>query len=250
MPLVTVSFLGICTHFMKTMHEELHVRQRVVLVRAKNDVDISHHHITPHVARVQFDRGHFIEVDGCRFELVARPETELVHTAEFSRVPNLTAMMASRRFEPMPPIDRDLVLHGDAQKASLYFDFNSGSITAAVTKGAVHTTLTVNAPEVILRAIPFAGRQLPPEIPPEQQLGDTTIVVMNEDVVDPTAPDPPAPSPSYAASRYDFLLHYLTAEWIPHDPPIPHSEDAAKLPELPFTWVGAVGSGCSNSNYP
>jgi hypothetical protein len=139
-----------------------------------------------------------------------------------------------------PPSDH-VVFGSDPQKASLYFDFRSGALTTVTNKsGAVISKLVVQGTEVMLETTAFGAGPLPPGWPPQRYFHeDTTIVVMNEDATE-------------AASDYDFLLHYLTAEHMPLSPPIPGAQDPGPIAvteHLPPS-LQAIGAGCSNSNYP
>jgi len=240
MPTVTVHFGGICTFFMAGQHAELDGFCRVVLVNAAEGRTVAGHDIPPHVAMVQIGNGQPITVHGLHMRLTSSGELPLL--TEFAeRCPNLTLLVGEQNSVPLAPPSQEVVFAGDPEQAALYFDFKGGTLHPAINEqGAVVTMLVMQGDEVVLETVAFRGGAEPPAFPSRTIFTeDTTIWVSNDDAIEQT-------------SELDFCLHYLTAEQVPSDPPIPSETLRKRLPIIPRLphWFGAIGAGCSNSTYP
>lgn len=248
MPTVTVFFGGICTFFMSHHHKKLDGFCRVVLVNAAHGREIDGEVILPHNAMVQIGDSEAVPVDGVHMRLLSSND-ESVRTTEFTgRCPDLTRLVLTQDHALLSRPSEKVVFAGDPAAASLYFDFKGGTLEASTNQhGAVITTLIVQGDEVWLESGPFGSEPSSRTDFPE----DTTIVVSNDDLVETT-------------SKFDFYLHYLTAERVPHPPPIPRDppiplappsasvslrDGLSRIPHFP-RWFGSIGAGCSNSTYP
>ena len=240
MSAVTVRFGGICTFFL-SQHPALDGFCRAVLVNAANGRTVAGQSIPPHIAKVQIGDGERVTVQGLHMRLVASSNDSLDLTDFVDRSPNLTVLMGQQRNALLGP-PSGFAFDSDPAEAALYFDFKSGMLQAGRNeRGAVVTTLTMEGDQVALETGAFGGGPVPAPFPSQTIFReDTTILISNDDEVANT-------------SKYDFYLHYLTAEDVPNDPPIPDFRELRRrLPVIPHLprWYGAIGAGCSNSTYP
>jgi hypothetical protein len=239
MPTVTVHFGGICTFFMADHHVELNGFCRAVLVNASEGRRVAGHDIPPHVAEVQIGGGQRVPVHGLHMRLLTSSGELPLLTAFAGKCPDLT-LLVRQQDEALSLPSHKVVFAGDPREAALYFDFKGGALEAGVNeKGAVVTTLVMQGDEVVLETDAFAGGA-EPAFPARTVFHEDTIIwVSNDDAIETT-------------SEYDFYLHYLTAEQVPSDPPIPAEPLRHALPIIRFLphWFGAIGAGCSNSTYP
>jgi hypothetical protein len=235
MPTVTVYFGGICTFFSPDAHAELDGFWRVVLVNAANGRVVAGRPIPPHHAEVQIGDNVLLPAHGQHMRLTSHgsacPAPE-----EFARsCPDLTTLLQEQGRLLSSP-SRKVVFDGDPNEAALYFDFDGGMLEAGTNDlGAVVSRLVLRG-DVVLDTLPFGGGGEPVRMVFQE---DTTILVSNDDTIEDT-------------SEFDFYLHYLTAESVPSDPPIPAEPHRRRLPVLPHLphWFGSIGAGCSNSTYP
>jgi len=245
MPTVTVYFGGICTFFMSDRHDELDGFCRVVLVNAADGRTVAGHDIPPHEAVVRIGDGQPVTMRGLHMRLLSSNAQSLLRTAFTGSCPDLTHLVFEQGAELSRP-SHPVVFTGDPAEAALFFDFKGGTLAAGRNDhGAVITTLVLQSDDVALETVPFVGGG-PLEFPSQMVfLEDTTILVSNDDAIETT-------------SKYDFYLHYLTAELVPPNPPIPPDPPSPiawlrnRLPVIPHLphWFGSIGAGCSNSTYP
>jgi hypothetical protein len=240
MPTVTVHFGGICTFFMADQHAELDGFCRVVLVNAGEGRTVAGHDIPAHVAVVQIGDDPPVPVLGLHMNLHTPSVDSPLLTLFADTCPNLTGLVSDQNSAVLSEPSQEVVFGGDPEQAALYFDFKGGTLQPNLNElGAVVTTLVMQGDHVVLETKAFPGGAEPPASLAGRVFDvDTTIWVSNDDATEHT-------------SKYDFYLHYLTAQQVPADPPIPKEP----LPNLPFVgrlphWFGAIGAGCSNSTYP
>ena len=235
MPKITVTFEGICTFFTRD-YPQLEGHARAVLVRASGETHIDGYDIPAHAASVAVGDDRSIAVDGVRMRLTASPARPLQLDQFTWAAPTLSDLVAQTGGDLAPPSEQ-VVFGGEA---ALYFDFKSGSLTiAANSERAATATLVVEGDAVTLESVSLDGRPLPDGLSPMIVFEhDTTIAVCNNDVDKDLKCDA------------DFLLHYLTASVIPPNPPFDLTTVLARIPRGSHHPIGAIGAGCSNSNYP
>jgi hypothetical protein len=139
----------------------------------------------------------------------------------------------------LPPPSKEVVLAGDPDKASCYFDVGAGVFTAGyVAQGAATAVLTVTTIDLpIVRVHKFGGTDSD-----DFRLRDgaeIALVNAGAEIDDDDA--------------NDFLLHYETAQSIPVNAGIPTSV-APCCRKLGDSYIInpklSVGPGCSNSDFP
>jgi hypothetical protein len=238
---VTVYFGGICTFFTKP-RPELHGDCRAVLVNASEKKHIDGKTIAEHHARVKIIDGEQIvdiEPQGLHMRLVPATVSPLDLDQFNSGAFNLTKILWEQSQEHLSEPSRPVVFDGNPDAALLYFDFSSGVLEVRVNEKEA-TVAVLRSPAATLHSAPFEGRTLPLGLPAEWVLSDgAEIHVTNDDDIK-------------AAAEHDFLLHYLTAARLPDHPAVPPGEERSRVRrahDLPGP-LNAIGSGCSNSNYP
>jgi hypothetical protein len=233
MPIVTVEFHGICTFFSREHHPKLPTTYRVVLVNALEVERIDEHVIQPHVALLRIGGGEPIPMLGLRAQLRTAGAVRSVGDDDEWRntIPNLTGLVEAAR-ETMSAPSEPVVFGQDRRRTALHFDFDDGQLSACMDE-TVFSILTVDADEVWLELTPFPECKLPEGLEARVAFGsDATVVVSNDDINHEDK------------SKADFLLHYRTAAEMPPNPPVP------MMMANSIGTVGAIGAGCSNSNYP
>lgn len=242
---LTIEFAGVCVHFYQ---DTAGVPHRVVLPDAstfhRGSVSIEGHDehpyfLMPHYAQLQVlgtSEQALLTADGaihhgwiyapCRVEVAnAQPEQGLHHTG-FERLPKLTAFVEGYRWS------REVV---GGWGARCQLDFKHGLFTAVVEGDeAVSVAVTLNT----------VG---PPKLRVKLPDSREHSIEFKTDVVRLGAGNTGALCDS-DASRYDFLLNYLTADGgIPRrlTRPTPGLNQRSE----PGTW-GDLSAACSNTGYP
>jgi hypothetical protein len=246
---INIYFVGICTHMQDVTSELPGFKRRVVLVNGRVPREINSHPIPPHIPTLRIATPDLMvagsppvgrdsaildwELNGCHVD-VANVTGDLTYDPSFECcIPHL------KRLTPnLPKPSVPVVIGGESQKASCYFEMTAGVLSAGlIAQGAVVSMLKVETTDEapILRVRGFRK-----DTPQEFQLRSGAQVALVNAGID--GDDDPN----------DFLLHYETAEYIPPDAAIPTSPAACCKPLAPSYIIGSqgLGLGCSNSAFP
>lgn len=250
---ITVYFVGICT-FMEDIEKSLPgVRRRVVLVNAREPEVINKTMIPPHIPTLRIaasdlevngvsattENGCVLQwqLHGCKIEIVDT-KGDLQHDATFECcVPHLKVLTPDA-----DGVSVDVVLAGEPDKSSCYFDLTAGRLSAGIiANGAAVSMLKVetetDAP--VLRIQQFRSENVQ-----EFRLrSGAQIALMNTGLEGEAGDD-----------TTDFLLHYKVVENVPENAAIPLAPAPCCRP-LPSSYIlpsGQVGlgPGCSNASFP
>lgn len=226
---VTITFMGICTHFEGGSPSWLPVAHRVVLVNASNlSQPLANQPIPPHYATLTTP-DQVVPMAGQT--LTVQDAVGPLTLNMWDLVPNLTELMQD--FGGLGPPSMSVVI-GQNPALAGYCDFNSGAFVAMQSspEGEVMTAVTVQttSPDVTLVLTPFP----------------TTLSAVAPAPTQITLPSPANVTVQNIStdqefnSEFHFYLNYLTAATFPADPQLPQQQLS--------TNVG--GPGCSNTNYP
>jgi len=250
---ITVYFVGICT-FMQDVDEHLAgVRRRVVLVNARRPQVINGTKIAPHVPTLRIAASDLVvngvpataengcilewELHGCKID-IADALGELEHDESFECcIPHLKVLTPDA-----DGVAADVVLAGESNEASCYFDLTAGQLSAGlVANGAAVSVLKTRtaSDSPILRLQQFHSEDVQ-----EFRLRPGAQIALMNVGLDGLAGD----------DTTDFLLHYKVVRDVPANAAIPTAPAACCRP-LPPSYIVPGGSlglgpGCSNSSFP
>lgn len=227
---VTITFSGICTHFLNPTAD---VQHRVVLINASEGKTVDGVHIAPHIALLQIGGAapETISLDGVRLS-IGNATGDLLYIG-YESMPSLRKEMDS--VAPLPPPSPKLLLDEPWPEIAAYFDLDHGSISACIDEmgsARATVTMTTSGDEVELVLEPFPGSAFAGTT--RLLASPATIIVSNLSTME-------------EMERSHFLLHYTLGETLAKVPQIPRRIEG---PRCPAPTYGTIGAGCSNSNYP
>ncbi len=250
---ITVYFVGICT-FMQDVEGKLPgVRRRVVLVNARKPQVVNQTMIQPHNPTLRIaasdlqvngvsattENGCILEweLHGCKLEIVDAVG-DLTHDETFECcVPHLKVLTPDAS-----GVSHEVVLAGEADAASCYFDLTAGVLSAGlVAQGAAVSVLRVQTASdtPVLRVHKFRSD----DVDEFSLRNGAQIALLNIGERGLAGDDPT-----------DFLLHYRVVENVPENAAYPMKAATCCRPLSPsYILEGArigVGPGCSNANFP
>jgi hypothetical protein len=229
---ITITFMGICTHFLD-VETPTGLVHRVVLVNASGNNIVAGLLIPPHFATMQIvpPQGP-VPASLAGVQVSFNVTGELLLDSTYSIVPTLQTLMAN--IVALGPASSLLLDESPWPAVAAYFDIPAGTFSGQNVTGAAQVTATIPTPEgsdvVEMTITPFPGSDATPQT--VKLVSGTSITVSN--VGTPETEEGPD------TGRH-FLLHYLLAENFPPAPQVPPS-----IPGIAAT----VGAGCSDSNYP
>jgi hypothetical protein len=249
---ITVYFIGICTHMHEAESEIPGLRHRVVLVNGRIPRKINGNDVPSHVPRLCVAPEDLV-VNGVGAKSSC-PESVLEWDLRGSRVDIANAVGDELKYEwsykcciphlreltpDLPPPSKEVVLAGDSEKASCYFDVTAGVFTAGyLGAGAATAVLKVTTSDApIVRVHKFGTTEWN-----EFHLRDGADIALTNVGAELNVDD-----------ENDFLLHYETAESIPPNAGVP-TQLARCCTKLEPSYIVnpklSVGPGCSNSDFP
>lgn len=235
MGMVTIQFLGICTHIRACAVTG--VRHRVVVVNAQQTENVENSTIGRHTPLVNIPA---MNVEwrgggGYSFEIANGIGAGPIYDPSFEAcVPHLT------QYAPAPWALSAGVTDPTPAFAAYCFDVPTGRFTGGKTpKGAAVSTVMVETADPPMLKVKQFGEVGSMNLPLS---GDVKIIVSN---LGASADDDDV---------YDFLIHYRLFEMLPTNacvpgPPCPACPVAAIEPGWPGN-AGNVDAGCSCSQYP
>jgi len=234
MGIVTISFVGVCTHFVEDPDAVLH---RTVLVNGSGQNVIDGIDIPPHLASmtisptVDFPENQTLSLMGQNVGVLNGAGRIVYEESYFHTVPGLAAQMAG--IEVLSPPISDL----SWPVVASVFTTASGTFSACLRDGkAAEVTLVIETtdPTVKVTLSPLPGN------PPGALTGDFELVSPASVTIRNSAH-----MEDMATARAHFLLHYLLAAQFPNAPQIPLSLAGFTCPQY-----GTDSVGCSDANYP
>lgn len=243
---LTVTFKGICTHFLSlpeiTLPGPVH---RAVLINASGENVINGIRIPAHIARITLSattttpEPQTFALQGVNLSLAGSTSPPLNYEPSYQAIPTLEEQMSE--IEPLSMPATSLLIGEQWPAVAAYFTVEAGTFSGCVSAGAAEVILTLetDVPEVVtLNATPFPGAPpLPFASVPIQLVSPATITISNLAA---------NPMDELLNPRSHFFLHYLLAETYP------------SVPQAPFVILGepcgenlpTIDAGCSDSNYP
>lgn len=239
MATVTITFQGICTHFIQVPAPGgfLH---RVVLVNASGENVIGGIRIPPHFAKMSVSEladhtpGTTFDLAGVALS-IANVTGGVTYDPSYGQVvPSLSALMSG--VATLPPPSSGLLLDFQYPAVAAYFDLPAGTFRACKLNGAAQVTVMVetSGDTVGINSSPFPNGGT--GLPSVALASPASITVSNTGSLE-------AEMSPFARSH--FLLHYLLAETFP-----PAAQIPLTIPDIFCPSPATVGAGCSDSNYP
>jgi hypothetical protein len=279
---VMFSFLGVCTYFPKFRdydHSPDAPSHRMLLVNAGENAlkrlppRLKRLKIDPHTASIHIFH-EIVNVDGPKgFPLDSKQTLTMTDKLGFrvwvegaatagvqeNGIDGLPGLQSQLKAAKVPRPDPLVVSDGNPQTASVYVDFDSGTISGLwlpiLNSGMGITQLVIETPGREDDPIPVKFRQfqsdnewtvwLKPEVAVPGSADPTGIVVQN------------MPTDGLKDDPQDFLLQYLAVKPFPPIDDIRLVTEALPLPKSHFTYgmpprlfTEDADPGCSNSHYP
>jgi len=231
---VTITFVGICTHFVQVLEATIH---RTLLVNAGGQNVIDGITIPPHFASmtisptVDFPEQQTISLMGQNVGVTNGVGRVFYEESFFRTIPGLAAQMAGIDALSEPANEQ-----GWPAVASVFTTL-SGTFSACLLGGkAAQATLVIETsdPNVKLNLSPLPGNPPGAVTGVYELVSPATVVISNS-----------APMEDPATARAHFLLHYLLAAQFPNAPQIPLT-----LEGVTCQSPGTDSVGCSDATYP
>lgn len=249
---ITIYFIGICTHMREVVSALPGLRHRTVLVNGRVPREINGNPVPSHVPRLCIAPSDLMvngvgakdtcpegllewDLRGARVEIANAVGEEVHYEDSYDCcIPHLAVLTPD-----LPPPSKEVVLAGDPDKASCYFDASSGVFSAGyVANGAATAVLKVETRDMpIVRVHKFGGADTD-----EFRLRDGAEIALTNVGAELGEDD-----------SNDFLLHYETAQSIPANAGIPMNIAPCCKKLAPSYVINpklSVGPGCSNSDFP